>query len=347
MAEDRVTLDIGGQLWEGWTEVSIRRSLETLAGGFDLQLTERWPDQPARRTILPGVACRLRIGADTVITGYVDTVETAYGKDSHGIAVRGRDATGDLVDCSATNRPGQWSGISLDRIVNELCAPFKVPVRISADTGAPFNDFRLNEGETVVSALERLCRMRAVLRMADGQGGLLLTRTGHARAPAAIVLGENVLSARGRFDDSQRFSEYTVKGQQPAVDGITPEAAAAPSAVARDGGMGRYRPLVIIAEDQGNEDNFRDRARWEATVRAGRARGASYTLASWRANGALWHPNTLVAVRDPFLGIQREMLISEVAFTLNDSGSRTELTVVHPDAFALIAVPEKQPVIKL
>ena len=42
----------------------------------------------------------------------------------HMISVRGRDATADLVDCSAPSKPGEWQDSTLDQITRGLVAPF-------------------------------------------------------------------------------------------------------------------------------------------------------------------------------------------------------------------------------
>lgn len=49
--------------------------------------------------------------------------------------------------------------------------------------------------------------------MPDGAGGLLITRAGNRRAAVGLVQGENILTASGSIDHSQRFSSYLVKGQ--------------------------------------------------------------------------------------------------------------------------------------
>jgi len=338
---DLVSLEIAGRAFGGWTRVVIRRSIENFAGGFELEVSERWPGQPDRQLVRTGAACRVRIGQDTVITGYVDAVRSSYTDQSHRIYIAGRDAAGDIVDCSAVHEPGEWRGRRLEEIANDLCTPFKVPVRAETDTGKPFAYFRLNDGETVGAAIERMCRHRGVLRMSDGLGGIKIVRAGATRAPAALVLGKNVKSAEGAFDDTERFSDYIVKGQRPGVDLVSADAVVAPSGRAKDTKVGRYRPLIVLAEDAGDEASFATRARWEANLRFGRSRRATYTVQGWRAAGRLWQPNALVHVRDAYLAIDDEMLIAEVEFTLDSRGTEARIAVTRREAFDLIPLPEE------
>jgi prophage tail gpP-like protein len=65
-----------------------------------------------------------------------------------------------------------------------------------------------------------------------------------------------------------------------------------------------------------------------------------YTVPGWRgSSGNLWMPNTKVWVEDAFLELERELLISNVVFSLTEQGTVTELQVAPADAYALL--PEK------
>ena len=128
----------------------MTRSLETISGAFTVTLSEREPGETTPRVIRPGNACRVELQDETVLQGWVDAVKVDYDDRSHTIAVRGRDATGDLVDCSAATDPGEWHNERLENIASALCAPFDISVSREIDTGAPFTRFRIEEGESCV-----------------------------------------------------------------------------------------------------------------------------------------------------------------------------------------------------
>jgi prophage tail gpP-like protein len=107
---------------------------------------------------------------------------------------------------------------------------------------------------------------------------------------------------------------------------------------ARDPGITRYRPKVIVAEAQADDNNAEKRADWELRRRIARAVKATVTVNGWRQDdGALWATNLMVYVDVPWLGLDREMLIGEVAFSIEDGGEITALSLTLPDAF----LPEK------
>lgn len=341
MADD-IILRINGQIHGGWKRAAVTRTMTTLAGTFQIDVTDRWADDAAARPILPGARCSVSVAGRQVIQGFVDEAMPRYDQTTHQATIRGRDATADLVDCSAVHEPDEWKDQRLDQLVRNIAEPFGVRVGADVPLGEPFKLFKLQPGETAFTAIERLCRMRAVLPISDGQGGLLLTRAGSRRAGAALENGPNgnVLSGEGASSDRDRFSEYRVRGSSQGNDLVFGDELQVEGR-ATDGAIGRYRPLVILAETQVDQRAADDRARWEATVRAGRARQARYVVQGWTAGGDLWQPNTLVAVRDDWLAIQGDMLITSVRYRRNETGTTTELGVMHPDAFKLIALPEQ------
>lgn len=340
---DQVALIINGREYRGWTEVGVTRAMDAIAGAFQISLTERWAGDgrlPAQATpwpILNGDRCQVKFGNDTVIDGYVDQFRPSFGPNDHRIEIQGRDKTCDLVDCSAFHQPDQWSNLDLLQIAQILCKPFGVSVRAAADVGAKFPTIKLQQGETVFAALDRLARFRKLLLAPDTGGGVVITRAGTQRATVKLAQGVNILSATGNLDTSQRFSQYIVKGQN--VQSMTLEGEVETHAEARttDSGVPRYRPLVIMAETGADNASARERAIWEANVRLGRSAAAEIIVAGWRqgGNGALWAPNLLVPVTAAWLRMDGDMLIRQVTYTRRQSeGTRCTLSLVSPQAFS-------------
>ena len=327
----------------GWTEATVTRSLETISGAFTVTLSEREPGETSPRVIRPGNACRVQLLSETVLKGWVDAVTVDYDSLSHTISVRGRDATGDLVDCSAATQPGEWHDERLENIAAALCQPFGIRVSRETDTGAPFSRFRIEEGESVFEAIERACRFRAVLPLSNGRGGLVLGGPSRSRTAVRLERGVNVISASGTASWLSRYSNYTLLGQQAGGDDFLGAAEIAHvSATARDGGIDRYRPLTIIGEQSQDNDEAKARIDWEANVRAARARKARVTVQGWREvpDGPLWEPGRLVYLSDDWLGIQQEMLVSSTSQSLSSGGTLTTLELVPQDAFVQRAEPE-------
>ena len=310
-------------------------TMDAVAGSFTVGLTERWPGGGSARPITPGAACQLTLDDEPLITGYIDQVSPYYSNDEHAVTVTGRDKTGDLVDCAAAS--GEWRGLKLDAIVSELARPFGISVRADADVGAAFEKFRTQEGEVAWAAIDRACKARAVLAMADGYGNVILTRaTASSDDPVPVILGGkdgSVLSGTGTFSANERFSAYTIKAQRGGLDG-TPEDRAHVIAEAKDSGVARYRPTMMIARDRMDAASAAAQVQWVCNVRRGQALRVTYTMAGWRtASGKVWRPNTIVRVRDDWLSIDRDLIVVSVRLAVSGDGTETTIDLTDPSAY--------------
>lgn len=338
-------LHIDGRIYSGWTEVSVTRDIERMAGAFELKLTDKWPGIESARAVLPGEACRLTEAGDTLVTGWLDDVDLDLAAADHTISAVGRDKTGDLVDCAAIHAGGEWTDRPLHAIAEDVCRPFGITVQTDAAAAREtIRRFKLEESETAFAAIERLCRIKGVLPTSTPAGTLLLTSAERAtRSGATLRQGEggNVMSVKARFSSSQRFSTYTVKGQDGGFEFGSGEEAASPKGVATDPGISRYRPTIILAEESVDAGACERRAKWEASVRRGRARRATAIVQGWRHQGGLWRPLTLVDCEIPKLNLSAEMLITAVTGKKSEQdGTTAELTLADPAAFTGLAIGE-------
>lgn len=333
-------LAINGTSYGGWKAMRVHLGLEEVSGSFDLEVSEIWPEQLTPREIRTGDRAVVSVDGTVLITGFVDTVNPSYDARSHTFNVRGRDATADLVDCAAVHKKGEWRNADLAQIARDLVGPFGIPVKISGDIGKPFPTFAIEPGETAFACLERAARQRGARLLSDGQGSLLVGTVPPGHSSTALKEGDNLLSASATNDASQRFSEYTVKGQQSGTDDVNGAAAASIKAVATDSAVTRYRPLLILDEDQGDIGGFERRAKWEASVRGARALTVNCTVQGWSHTGGLWRPNTLVQVDAPRIRVQRELLVRDVDLVCDEGGTRTDLVLTPQTAFTLQPPPK-------
>jgi prophage tail gpP-like protein len=338
---DVLELLAGGRSHAGWESVRVTRSMEHGAGSFSLAVSERWPGLSVDRQVRPGESCEITIGGETVITGYVDEVEASIDSSSHTVSVAGRDSTADLIDCSAVRKSGQWRGLRIEQIAAELAAPFGVRVRADVNTGQALTSFALQEGETVFEAITRAARIRALLVISDGTGGLLITRAGNARVATPLELGVNLLRCSVTADWKDRYRDYLLKGQAPGSDYFNGSAAAHVAAAASDGGMTRYRPLLITADSPDIGATLQQRAQWEVNIRAARSLTVKATVQGWRHPGGVWAPNALVNVLAEPLHLHAELLLVSAEFGLSDTeGSTTTLTLTRADAYTLLPIKQ-------
>ncbi len=341
-----VELTVDGLTYRGWRSMKCSLGLDAAAAEISIEMAERWAgaEDAAQiaRSIRPGAAFLLTLEGEAVVEGFLDALEVAYDATNHTLTVRGRERTADLVDCAATvDGPYEWANIGLEEAARRIAEPYGIKVRAEAELGKAFPRFSIQPGEAAWEAIARAARERAVIATGDGLGTLILTRAGEGgEAAGALRLGGkdgNILRANGSFDVAERHDVVVVRGQ---AQGET--SASQGEARATDEDIIRHRPKVILAEAQGEGVTFQDRAAHEVRVAAGKSRRVRYTVPGWRgSSGNLWLPNTKVWVEDAFLELKRELLISNVSFSLTEQGTVTELQVAPVDAYALLPEPGK------
>lgn len=342
---DKATLYVNGRIYDGWKEVEIRNSLKSVSGSFSLSITDKWSGQSQPWAIAKGDECELKLGNDTVITGWVDTVSPEADIDNRSIAVAGRDKTCDLVDCSAIHSSGEIAGVTLKRLAEILCAPFSVPVIFEGNPGARFEVVKINQGDSPFEILEKQARKRGFLLTTNSKGALVITRPGKVLSSTRLEFGKNVKRGSATFDGKNQFSSYTVKSQDSGYSQeLDPSFAYSIKASAKDPSVKRYRPLLIQAEQLAGLGDAQTRANWEATVRAARGDSFNVTVQGWRqGDGTLWRPNQLVQCKAEWIGLNGEMLITDVVYKLDDSsGTTVVLNLERKDAYTPEpSVPEK------
>lgn len=331
-------LTVNGRRYDGWKDVRVTRGIESIAGRFELAVSERWAGE-SKWPIFEEDECTISLDGGRVITGYVDSRSQSLSDDAHTFAVSGRDKTGMLVDCSAVLKDWEFINQPVLSVARKIAGAFGIPVTMQGGLKLPAPPISqtVNPGDSAFEVIERACRLAGLLPVSDGAGGLLLTRTGTARTHDALVEGRsgNLLSIESSYEGGQRYRRYQVLGQFPGSDDTYGPVLAVDGRATDLNVRRAERVLLVRPEGNTTPEYAQSRAKWEATVRAARAEAIQVTVQGWQqSDGALWPPNALVALHSPMLGIDRELLITEVTYSQNDStGTITQMTLMRSDAF--------------
>jgi prophage tail gpP-like protein len=336
--KDQAVLVVGnGTALKGWQSVRVSRSIERLPSDFGLGMTERFIDASVV-AVSPGDPFQLLLGADIVMTGYVDSVNAMLAPDEHTLAVAGRSKCADLIDCAAEWPGSQIANSNLEQIAAQLAKPYEGLEVWSDLTGLPIvTNMQFMLGETPYSIIERVARFSAALVYDDPEGHLILTRVGKEFAAGGLHEGINVENVTSAFSMLDRFSEYIAVLQ--ALDMYQDFSGGSQNVITtqQDPTVPRHRRRIIIAENTSavGVQITAQRAVWEMNRRTARSASVTVTTDSWRdASGALWKPNTLCHVELPSVKVATaDLLIGSVTYRLDQSGTHADLTLMPPDAF--------------
>ena len=181
--------------------------------------------------------------------------------------------------------------------------------------------------------LERYARAQHVALAARADGGIKFwTAEKPARHAGALEEGRNMLRAEAEHDWRGRHSHYAVRGQRAlgtSLDAMEIEA------VARDETVPRWRPTIIVVEEDIDDERAKKRARTHRDRAAGRSLSARVHVQGFRDDaGTPWEPGRLIHVHSPALAITQDMLIETVRFEQDNGGSKAELSLVDARAYA-------------
>lgn len=334
MSDHDVSLKVNGKEFAGWTRVNISAGIDRIARSFDVEITREWPQSnnisALGLPVVEGDLVEVLIGADKVITGFIDSTPLSYDANTVTTSITGRSKTEDLIDCSAPTQPGQFSNRSLAQIVTTLTQPFGVPVVSATPESASLTSFQIDYGETISEALNRLLGLEQVLAFDNADGALVLDTVGNEKAHTALVLGQNIVRANSQRDFSDRFSEYTVAGQRAGTEDDYGETTNSKiTTTIKDAAVKRYRPLIIKQCGNATLATAKARAQYELAHREGKTLETTYTVIGWRqGDGQLWQPNQRVIVWDPVMGFDNtELVVAEVTWQLDDQGFTTQMRV--------------------
>ncbi len=336
-----ISLLVNGKDYAGWQSARVTRSIESVAGSFDLEVSDRWADQETPWPIFEEDECVLKVGSTRLITGYVDKRSLSYEANARRLSVSGRDRAGDLVDSSAILSKWEFKGMPVLELARNVAKPFGISVSLqagltNASLPSPPKKHAINPGDSAFEVIEQACRLAGLLPVSDGNGGLVLTRAGKDRCSTELVQGENILAASADFDASARFRTYLVLGQHSGTDKYSGAKSSAAKGTAEDKNVRRSARKLLIRPDVAvTAAHAKQRAEWEASVRAARGDSVSVTVKGWQqGNGQVWPVNALVRVRSPLIGVDGEMLITQATFSVDsESGTRTVLSLKNPQSF--------------
>lgn len=338
---DELTLTINNKIITGWDQLRVTRSIEKLPSDFDLSLMDYYPGSDEQQLVTPGDPCVVKIGADVVLTGYIDRWMPKIASSRHEVQTSGRGQCEDLVDCSAIWPNSVISNVTALQLAQRLAAAYGVTVSSDVTGMTTVPQFTLNWGESSQEIIDRVCRWAGLLYYDLPDGSLYLTRVGTRQAASGVAQGINIQEAEFESSMDERFSHYTGVSltvnsatQLPPSSGYSSMILA--TATDPEAATMRTRNHIVIVESTMNVPaKAQDCLNWEMNRRYGRSKKLQVTVDSWRDSAnQLWVPNTLIPITIPVFGLQNALwLLSEVTFLKNEQGTTAHMVLMPPESF--------------
>lgn len=331
-----------------FTDISIFMSMETICGGMRFTTTDFFPEKVKNWKIKLNDEYTLKVNKKIVSKGYIDEIEINQDDGENIISFTGRDKTSDLVDCHyvVENEPGTWEKLSILQIIKRLCDPFNITVNYDKLIAKevlekPDEKFTSDQATPVIDLIMKACNKTGILPMSIGDGNLTLTRATKINFMTDLIDTNMVKNRTIRYSDKERYSSYIAKGQSSGNDNLSRlfNFTSPSSTVIKDEHFGnRYRPYMLLVDDNATDDFCKKKAIFEKNSRAGNSREIDYVVQGWTGSlsDKLWRPNYLVAIDDPVIGKKDTLLITEVELSATaDGGFETNLKLIDKNTYSL------------
>ncbi len=328
MSEEIVSVVVGGTQFFGWEKVAVNLAADKAARSFALTAADG-TDLGAAFSFLPDQTIDVYAGDDLLLHGWIEQLIPSFEAANHTIEVSGRSKSADAVESSANHKTGELKNKNLLQIAKEID---DTGVKYTTDTDLKTIDkFRLNPGETVFEALDRLAKYDGVLLMGQADGSIMITKGGSkGNVHPPLVEGVNILGGSATYDFSGKAKKVKIRGQH--IFGQSSKNSLRIGADATNPAMQRNITKSIVGErDLTGIDQAKERASNHLVRQQAQASSASIKVQGWRdANGAIWTPNSLVFVNSQALRMNQTFAIKDVSLTQDSSGTIAQLSLVDP-----------------
>lgn len=369
MNDNEVSLKVNGVKYKFWTSVSITSELNTIAPAFSVNAFSK--SSLMIDGLKSGRPVTVKIGEDTVLTGYIEQTPVSYSATSANVGIAGRSKTCDLIDCTVMvddpnvfyekpdtsnsnyvscpqNAATEYKNVALETIIAQLIMPYGIKLVNETKPLTKKRNFSAKHEDTVLKALQNLTSTENLLFYGNEKGDLVVTEKGKLTADDALVLGQNILTGDASFDASKIYKYYRAVGQDKGVTGKTGHAASCHNYTAVDDNVSRTRLLTKKVQGAADTAKCKVTAEGDRDYNHDQYFKITYKVQGWRqSTGKLWKINSLVDIKDDFLGIDtqrsQKFLITRVVFNLTENeGMTTTLDVIPPNGWRLETENDKE-----
>lgn len=347
---DTVELLIGGKVHGDWSSYEIDSDLLTPADGWHVSLG--MSDGKIPPDVVAGAPVKVLVGGEVVLTGYADDPAHSVSKKSHVFNMSGRDRAADLVDCSAPVFVAKM--ISLKEIVAKIVGAFGITrYRIDASATRIREKINVEPGDGAWDVLARAAEANGLWPWIEPDGTLVIGGPDYSAPVVATLIlrksgkGNNVISIDKQQSMHGRYSEVTVLGQ---THGTASEPGKhALLATAKDSGVSRYRPKVVVDHEADSLAVCRDRARklladsrLNALTLSVEVQGHRIVAPGQPSDGQLWKPmQRMRVISEPHETDDIFFLMARKFRRNRQDGTRTVLTLKEDGIWVLDAHPHK------
>lgn len=331
-----------GQRYDNWESVECIRTAEDVIDHCMLTVAE-FSDKGAftgnisNVKLKPGDPAQVYLAGQLVLNGRVYLRQGVLDPNRHGVQIGIASNSQSIIPSTVDAAPGQYKNQNVQQIASACFGKVGVGFSIEGSPGGAEKIFpRVSEhvGETRFNFIERLCRMRNLHMMDDGQGGIVAFRGPKGSAPSVVKEGFNLLHGRVLLKNDEHVEPLTAVGQNYSQD--TADDNRDPEANTNiDGSVNR--PMKFPAEEPGDKQDMQLRVNHESDWVKHQLVDGEVTVQGWLCpDGSLWwgHVREVISVVSPSIlpGDSMPFMIKGVSHRQSDEeGTTTTIFLCRED----------------
>ena len=331
-------LKIGSTDYDFFNGVRVTLNYDSVASVFGFSAYFD-PNDPLHRNLFRPLRyqrCVISHEGETLITGRVLSASFKAEAERTLVTISGYSLTGILEDCPIPVEvyPLQSDGLTLGEIADKIVEPFGLSIVVDQAVQERYDaDFKTIEAKADQSAkayLAEIAAQRGIILSHTSGGALLFTEAKADRRPTLdFADGNGYTSATLSVNGQAMHSTVTVLRDADINGGNAGEAEVSNPLI------GIKRPRVALQTS--GDDNSTELA--AEMLRADELKAVTLTInvPTWKMNGTILRPNTIVSMRDPelFLFKKRNFFVRSVTLSGTESEQVASLTCVLPETFTL------------
>jgi prophage tail gpP-like protein len=333
-----------GQRYDNWQTVEIKRDFDDVIDHAMLTVAEiSTPSQIwSSLKLKPGDTATVLLAGQKVIDGKVYLRQAVYDKGSHSVQIGIWSESHHVTVGTVDAKPGQYKNSTLQQIGAAVFGKVGVGFNVVGSPAGADKIFpRVNEtvGETRFCFIERLCRMRNLYMIDDGQGNISAVRGPTSGSACVLQEGRNILRARLILKNNEYADTMTYVGQDPnAQSGDLARGSSASVKLPPFYGNSAGPDMKIVAPHPGDSQDMAMLLENEAAWMAYQTVDGDITVQGWMLDdGSLWfnHVRDLATVNSPMLlpeNSMKFMIKGIVHKQSNEDGTTTEVLLARQDA---------------
>jgi len=328
MGPESVTVSAGGMTWSAFESVDVTAGFNEAARSFCLSIAAQLGGAGTFATFTAGAPVSVSSNGDLLVTGYVDRYQPHRDKhDKSMISVSGRGKGQDAIDCSAIHATGNFQNqtvLQIAQALDQFGIGFETDQMLQQ-----IPSYQVTPGETVFRCIEKLCRSQGLVVAGQPDGSIKITKvSGASNSP--LIEGFNCKALSADHNWAGRHSHVHARGQRASGNGASNLQI---EQVAMDRSVNRFRPVVVVIDEDTDSTRAMSRAQWRLAREAGHALKATVEVQGFHDEaGQLWTPGNISWLESQFLAVQQNMAIERVTYSQSKSGSTTQLELCDPQA---------------